>query len=134
MKGYIILLLVLVFISCNHKSEYAETIQLYLERVTESEIDKNQVYILVSDYGCSSCKEDIYQMVEKMALSDTSVIITDPKNSNILKIRFKESFEKKIVYMDDEGLNKEFGIVSSKPLTIIFRNGKWEIFLFENKG
>ena len=66
-----------------------EPIAFYIEKITGKAPSKKQTYIMVSDYGSSSCKEEIYRKAESEN-NNIVFIITIPRNTAILMERFME--------------------------------------------
>jgi hypothetical protein len=129
--GLITAVLLLTF-ACekNVRDQSDEPIAFYIEKITGKAPSKTETYILVSDYGCSSCKEEIYQKAESES-SDTVFIITSPRNTAILMERFGEVIAKGNIYIDSLKYSNALDIVYSKPMMLAWQDKSWKIQGYE---
>lgn len=116
--------------SCSSGSPSDEPIGLYIEKIIGRPVSKKDTYILVSDYGCSSCKEEIYRKAESGS-ADTVFIITSPRNTAILMERFNEMTPKGTIHIDSLKYSKTFDIVFSKPMVVAYKDEGWEISTYQ---
>ncbi|WP_439487667.1 hypothetical protein [Algoriphagus sp.] len=122
----VLILAVFLLSACGSGSPSDEPIGFYIEKITGKPISKNETYILVSDYGCSSCKEEIYRKAES-GRTDTVFIITSPRNTAILVERFGEIITKGIIHIDSLKYSNALEIVYSKPMVVVFQDEGYEI-------
>lgn len=115
--------LICSFASCSQLSEKGNYL-LYLQEILGEAPDLSQRYVLVSDYSCSSCKEQVYQEVEDNS-SKAVYIILQPRNKAILRDRFHEAIIQNRLFIDTARLNLERGILIDKAIEIGFRDGEW---------
>jgi len=87
-KAWLLLVMPLIFYfsSCEKTSEKDDYL-LYLEEILGQAPDESRQYVLVSDYSCSSCKEQVYREIERKS-SPKVYIILQPRNKAILLERF----------------------------------------------
>lgn len=96
----------LFFIACTSHNRKADLVFNYISNLTNRVLDKNQIYILVSDYGCSSCKEDVLRKAQEET-GGTIFVIMDIRNEYLLKQRFEHKIENELVFIDSTGINKK---------------------------
>ena len=127
--------LVAVFLlaSCSSVSPSDEPIGLYIEKIIGRPVSKKDTYILGSDYGCSSCKQEIYRKAESGS-ADTVFIITSPRNAAVLMERFGEMTPKGTIHIDSLKYSKALDIVYDKPLVVIYQDEGWKIHPYEEGG
>ncbi|WPR74424.1 hypothetical protein [Algoriphagus sp. NG3] len=126
----VLVLAVFLLSACRSGSTSDEPIGFYIEKITGKPVSKNEAYILVSDYGCSSCKEEIYGKAESGS-SDTVFIITSPRNKVILLERFVGVMPAGNIYINSLKYSNALDIVYSKPMIAKFQDGGWEIHPYE---
>ena len=117
------LLLIFTFSSCDRTSE-KDSYYLYLEEVLGESPKESQHYIIVSDYGCSACKEQVYQDIEERSSQHVYVIV-QPRNKAILLERFQEAIFENRLYIDSARINLDKGIIIEKAAEILMQDGKW---------
>ncbi|WP_157466075.1 hypothetical protein [Belliella baltica] len=111
-------------LGCSSRKSKKDPILDYIESITSSELQEGLSYVLVSDYSCSACKEEVYLDIERGSL-ETHYIVMDPRNKAILKERFKVAISHDIFHIDSLGLNKKIGIILDKPISVIFEKDEW---------
>lgn len=125
--NYLYLFLVPILMAgCHIKEESSARAVAYLEELTSNTIKEDVIYFIVSDYGCSSCKEDVYAKAE-MGNPGFLFIITDPRNANILKDRFATGLDLENIFIDVTGLNKKKGMIFSSPMVLWYAGNKWAL-------
>ena len=78
----------------------------------------------MSDYGCSACKEQVYQDIEDRSSHHVYVIV-QPRNKAILLERFQEAIFENRLIIDTARLNLEKGVIIDKAVEVQFQDGKW---------
>ncbi|KEO73287.1 hypothetical protein [Anditalea andensis] len=119
-------LVLLLMSGCHREEESSDRAVAYFEELTHKTIRKDVIYFIVSDYGCSSCKEDVYAKAET-GNPVFSFIITDPRNVNILKDRFATGLELENIFIDSRGLNKKKRLIFSTPMVLWYSDHKWAL-------
>jgi hypothetical protein len=119
----LLLFLIFSFASCTKTSE-KDNYFLYLEGILGQAPHESRRYVLVSDYSCSACKEQVYREIEEKS-SDNVCIILQPGNKAVLRERFQEAILEKRLFIDTARLNLERGIIIDKSIEIGLRDGKW---------
>jgi hypothetical protein len=117
------LLLIFTFSSCDRTSE-KDSYYLYLEEVLGQAPDESQQYVLVSDYSCSTCKEQVYREIEEKSTT-TVYIILQPRNKAILQERFREAINENRLFIDTARFNLQRGLIIDKAVEISKQKGKW---------
>ncbi|WP_304518264.1 hypothetical protein [Cecembia rubra] len=117
------LLLSFTFSSCDKTSE-KDSYYLFLEKILGKTPDGSQRYVLVSDFSCSSCKEQVYREIEEKATTKVYIIL-QPRNKAILQERFREAIIENRLFIDTERLNLERGLIIDKAMEIGLQDGKW---------
>jgi hypothetical protein len=120
-KFVLISLIAFLSFSC---SKPKEGLTHYLATLTGQELETETTYLVVSDFGCSSCKEEVFHRAS-LAGGDTVYIITDPRNTSILIERFHEPLATGRVVLDSLKLNRKFGILVPKPIVIHYQGNDW---------
>ncbi len=115
--------LICSFTSCRKPSEKDNYLS-YLEEVLGQTSNESQRYVLVSDYSCSSCKEQVYREVEDNS-SQGVYIILQPRNKAILRERFQEAILENKLFIDSMRLNLERGLIIDKAMELSMHDGKW---------
>ncbi|RZS96111.1 hypothetical protein [Cecembia calidifontis] len=124
------LLLSFTFSSCDRTSE-KDSYYLYLEEILGKSPDESKQYVLVSDYSCSSCKEQVYREIEEKA-NNKVYIILQPRNKLVLRERFQDAIFENRLFIDTSRLNLEMNLVMDKAMELDFQEGKW--ILLEMEG
>lgn len=117
------LLLIFTFSSCDKTSEKGGY-HLYLEEVLGHAPDESQQYVLVSDYSCSTCKEQVYREIEEKSTTKMYIIL-QPRNKAILQERFREAINENRLFIDTARFNLQRGLIIDKAVEIQFQDGKW---------
>lgn len=117
------LLLIFTFSSCDRTSE-KDSDYLYLEEVLGHAPDESQQYVLVSDYSCSTCKEQVYREIEEKSTTKMYIIL-QPRNKAILQERFREAINENRLFIDTARFNLQRGLIIDKAVEIQFQDGKW---------
>jgi hypothetical protein len=117
------LLLSFTFSSCDRTSE-KDSYYLYLEEILGKSPDESKQYVLVSDYSCSSCKEQVYREIEEKSTTKVYIIL-QPRNKVILQDRFQEAIRENRLIIDTVRLNLERGVIIDKAVELQFQDGKW---------
>jgi len=117
------LLLIFTFSSCDRTSEKVSN-YLYLEEVLGHAPDESQQYVLVSDYSCSTCKEQVYREIEEKSTTKMYIIL-QPRNKVILQERFREAINENRLFIDTARFNLQRGLIIDKAVEIQFQDGKW---------
>ena len=116
----------LFFMACTNHNRKADLVCSYISNLTDRVLEKDQIYILVSDYGCSSCKEEVLRKAQEET-NGMIYIIMDIKNEYLLKQRFEKQIESGLIFMDSTGLNKKIELIFPFPMVLWFSEGNWEI-------
>ena len=115
--------LIFTFSSCDNSSEKGNY-HLYLEEVLGHAPDESQQYVLVSDYSCSTCKEQVYREIEEKSTTKMYIIL-QPRNKAILQERFREAINENRLFIDTARFNLQRGLIIDKAVEIQFQDGKW---------
>lgn len=118
------------FVSCSDLSEKNKYL-LYLQEILGKTPDESQRYILVSDYSCSSCKEQIYKEIGEKSKTYIYIIV-QPRNKAVLQERFEEAIFEGRLYIDSARKNTDKGIVIDTPVTIRNQGNKWVLGKYED--
>ena len=116
-------LLIFIFSSCDKIPE-KDNYYLYLEGILGKSPDESQRYMLVSDYSCSTCKEQAYREIEEKSTTKVYIIL-QPRNKVILQDHFREAIKENKLIIDTARLNLEKGVIIDKAVEIQFQDGKW---------
>lgn len=120
------ILVVLWSFSCSTETSEKDSTLLYLEEILGKAPKESNRYVLVSDYGCSACKERIYQEVQSSS-SQTIYIILLPRNKAVLNERFQTAIQENRVLIDAKRLSLEFGVLVAQALELKYLEGEWNI-------
>ncbi|MGY6558301.1 MAG: hypothetical protein ACXIT9_03370 [Nitritalea sp.] len=121
----VLVVLICSFASCSQHSE-KDNYLLYLEEILGEAADESQRYVVVSDYSCSTCKEQVYREIEEKSTTKVCIIL-QPRNKVILQDRFQEAIRENRLIIDTARLNQERGVIIDKAVEIQFQEGKWEL-------
>lgn len=121
----VLVVLICSFARCSQHSE-KDNYLLYLEEILGEAADESQLYVLVSDYSCSTCKEQVYREIEEKSTTKVYIIL-QPRNKVILQDRFQEAIRENRLIIDTARLNQERGVIIDKAVEIQFQEGKWEL-------
>jgi len=115
--------LICSFASCSQYSEKDDYL-LYLEEILGQAPEESRRYVLVSDYSCSSCKEQVYREIEEKSTTKVYIIL-QPRNRALLLERFKEAIFENRLFIDSARTNLERGLIIDKAIEIELQDGKW---------
>lgn len=116
-------LLIFSFSSCT-KTSKKDQYFYYLEEILGQDPVKTQRYVLVSDYSCSSCREQVYWEIEEKP-SATVYIILQPRNKAVLQDRFQKVILENRLFIDSTKRNMDRGLIVDQVMEIIFQGGEW---------
>lgn len=122
-KVAVLVVLIFSFASCSRLSE-KDNYHDYLKEVLGEVPLGSQQYVLVSDYSCSSCKEQVYQEIEEKSATKVYIIL-QPRNKAILQERFREAIKENRLFIDTARFNLQRGLIIDKAVEIRKQKGKW---------